>query len=79
MTPVWLDWVVGISAAIGAVGALLRWVIRPILRTAVTMESATPVLAQIARDFQSNGGSTLKKELVAINDRLTSIEAKLKP
>lgn len=79
MTPAWAQWVIALSLILSAVGGAWRFIVKPLLRTAVNLEKwqsqTMPTLEQIATDF-SNGGS-LKKRLDAQDRHLSAQDANI--
>lgn len=55
-----VDIIVGIAAALTALGVIWRKGLRPIINAAHRTEEALPVILDIAREFRGNNGSTLR-------------------
>lgn len=74
-----LDWLVYMGAAVGAAALIWRTVVRPTMRTFSKIDEYGPVLTEIARQFKSDSGSTLKDIITRIekvaNANLEAIKA----
>lgn len=82
MTPVWVDWMLGISAAIATIGALVRWVIRPSLRAGMTFEALIPLIPTLIEMAKADGNgpkqlAEIQQHLNRQDRRLEKIEEKL--
>lgn len=73
MVPNWTQYVIALFAVASAIGVAWKFVIRPLLKSAVVIESSLPTLRQIAKDF--NNGSSLKARLDKQDRRMDEIDA----
>lgn len=62
-----LDRIVLFGAALAAIVYTWRNVVRPLLRIAAMMEASLPVILEIAKEFDNNGGTTLKDVIDHLN------------
>lgn len=55
-----VDWLIYIAAGVTAIGVIWRKFLGPIVYAARKAEEALPVIMDIAQEFRSNGGSSLR-------------------
>lgn len=71
--PTWAAAFLGMAAIITALGVIWKQFIFPAARIISRAENMFPVLQQIAREFNKNGGSTLKDQLNRMEEQLDKI------
>lgn len=67
------EWVIGLSTGLAAAGYLYSKIVRPLAKTLVKVEEATPVLASIAHEFRNNSGSTLKDHMDKAREEVAGV------
>jgi hypothetical protein len=79
-----IDWIIYAGAAIGALALIWRTAVKPTLAFFNRLDDYGPVIADIAREFKNNSGSSLKDTLDRLEantnlalSRLDRIERKL--
>lgn len=70
----WYDYIIIGAAVLTALGVVWRYVAAPLWRTGRLVEEAVPVLLSIAKEFERDGGNTLKDDINALGDRIRTME-----
>jgi hypothetical protein len=58
--PAWLQWVIGAATLVTATSVLWSKLFRPLARLIVMVEESAPVLKEIAAQFRTDSGSSLR-------------------
>jgi hypothetical protein len=78
VTPDWLTALIACGTVGTAVVGLWRFVVRPLLRGAMIIDSISPVLRQIAADFRPNGRPGLKEQIDGIRDDVNDLRQQVR-
>jgi hypothetical protein len=72
-----IEIIVGVAAAVSALGTIYRKGVRPVIRAAKAIDEIVPTLTEIAYEFRPNSGKSLRDTIDRIEEASTTAATRL--